>query len=252
MQKNSSDFDQALDDYIENTLAFEKSTYSSDIEPFEVHADKIRASIATTFQQFQKRFALGHHILLAEIEKELTPDKETLASYLIHDEKLHQLKNPDDFFLFLAEKRQLYDVLGLSQEAVVTFYRAACSIIDEKRYDEGVNAFFFLVTIAAQVADFWLNLGYCYSQIGEYEPAIEAYSRGIDLNPRQAGGYLSLTGTYVRLQQYEKGKEICAAGIELARSNRDEPWAQELERMLKGGLTFVAHAEIDHESGARS
>ncbi len=56
-----------LADVIEDSL---KEDYHSDLEPFEVYAQKVRANIYKTMEEFQARFVNGYEILLKEIEKE--------------------------------------------------------------------------------------------------------------------------------------------------------------------------------------
>jgi hypothetical protein len=56
-----------LADMIESSL---REDYHSDLEPFEAYAQKVRANIYKTMQEFQARFVNGYETLLKEIEKD--------------------------------------------------------------------------------------------------------------------------------------------------------------------------------------
>lgn len=56
-----------LADVIEESL---REDYHSELESFEVYAQKVRTNIYKTMQEFQTRFVNGYETLLKEIEKE--------------------------------------------------------------------------------------------------------------------------------------------------------------------------------------
>lgn len=90
--------------------------------------------------------------------------------------------------------------------------------------------------------EFWLNLGYSYSEIGEYQAAIDSYMRGISLAPERADGYLSCANAYMHMQDFEQALKACDVGIQFAKEHKSKPWAKMLARELE-----EAKGRIDKE-----
>ncbi len=90
--------------------------------------------------------------------------------------------------------------------------------------------------------EFWLNLGYSYSEIGEYQAAIDSYMRGIKIAPERADGYLSCANAYMHMQDFEQALKACDVGIEFAGQHNSESWAAMLTRELE-----EAKSRIDKE-----
>ncbi len=87
--------------------------------------------------------------------------------------------------------------------------------------------------------DFWLNLGFSYNHIGEYEAAIKAYAHGIKLAPEKADGYLSCASAYVCIEDFEQAQRTCDIGIRYAEAHMKEPWAKKLKKMLQEGRSHI-------------
>ncbi len=71
-----------------------------------------------------------------------------------------------------------------------------------------------------------LELGYKYLQEGNYEEAILAFEKAIEIEPKNYKGYLGLSETYVAMGDYDKAYEILEKGIK--KTN-----AKELQEALK-------------------
>ncbi len=206
----------AVAEYIDACVAFE-------------HNDALRQKIEDSFIPFSDKYYLGYSIIISALDK-LYPDR--VPSQQKTDPNL------------------LYGLLGFTDEDVGYFYEAASYEIERERYVEASSAFFFLVSIAPQAAEFWLDLGYTYSMLGQYQPAIEAYAHGIELAPDRADGYLSCAGTYVRMEDFEQAQKTCDVGLTYAKGHSKE--SQELKTMLEEAKRQIEDLYIKSKYGTFS
>lgn len=54
----------------------------------------------------------------------------------------------------------------------------------------------------------WYNLGHCYSNLGEYEQAIDAFEYAFLIKPQFEQAYIDCAETCVLLQQWDKALSI--------------------------------------------
>jgi tetratricopeptide (TPR) repeat protein len=117
-------------------------------------------------------------------------------------------------------------------------------MVDDRHYKEGFDAYFFIVTIAPQIRDAWLNFGFTALQLGDHLSAIEAYGRARTLDPQKPDSYLATCAAYISQKKYDVALNACDLGIEFATPNENEPWAQELLSVLqeaKSQITILQH-----------
>lgn len=67
------------------------------------------------------------------------------------------------------------DLLDYSDETIAQCYRLALLLLGEKRYEEAIDAFLFLVVMNPHQYDFWIGLGMVQQLCHRYELAIDAY-----------------------------------------------------------------------------
>ena len=64
-----TEFENALNDFIQAVLAQEKTTYHNSLEPFEVYAQKLTLELKENMYLFRQKFMRGYAILLEELQK---------------------------------------------------------------------------------------------------------------------------------------------------------------------------------------
>lgn len=69
--------------------------------------------------------------------------------------------------------------------------------------------------ISAETAEEWTAKGISFGESGEYEKAIEAYNKAIELNPNDAEAYFWRGRAYIDLERYERAIEDFDKAIEL-------------------------------------
>lgn len=250
MVKDHSDdpaFEKALNDYLKVTHQKEKTEYSAETEPFKAYAQKFRVKLKEELFQFQKAYASGYRLLLGELLKE-TPNLD-LTSFKPNIENLKLLDDPQAFLEFVAEGKTISDLLGFTPEVMLTFYEVANRLVEAARFQEGVDAFFFLATISPDTSEYWLDLGYCHSQLGQYQAAVDAYFRAIDIDPNSFDSYLSCATTYVKMQDFDSAKRVLDIGLEHAIAHRGEVWAETLGTMLEEAKEHIQVLQTKSQHG---
>lgn len=226
---SSPTFDRAIDHYIELALAEEKKSYSSKVEPFDAHATKYRQKLSDQLHAFKNHFMRGYSLLLAEIE----PTEESITPYIMDESKFAAIDSFEKITQFYADGNSLYKLLGYSPDQLTRFYKAAHKITEQSRFQDGYDAYFFLVTIAPHLREAWLNYGYNCCQLGDYPSGIEAFANALQLDPTLADSYLATAGAWLKQQNYDYARQACELGIGYAQKHMDTPWAQELSSLLE-------------------
>lgn len=229
-EQNES-FEQAVEQYANTVIAIEKEQYQPGIEPFDVYANKIRLKVSEAMHAFYDSYTHGYAVLIDELRAEfpvteLNPDP--LAPYLPKKNSHELLSDPMKFMNFLDDGHSIYEALGYTSEALEGFYQAAYKLIEQKRFEDARDGFYFLVTIAPLFGAAWLGLGYSYAECKMQDAAIEACKRAVELMPDSPDSYLTFARVFINMQDFEQAKKVCEGGIEHATLNKDSPWAKEL------------------------
>lgn len=225
------DFEKAVNGYIDMLIAREKDEQNKAIEPFDVRASKMRSNLEEGLHTFQHTYAHGYQVLIEELKK--SRGEEGLEPFFIQGDCRQVLQNTDDFSNFLAEGIPLYQLFGFSVDALSGFYDAAGHLLQEKRFEDAKDAFFFLTMIAPHLSPCWLGLGYCYLQCREYDAALRACAHTLDLNPDNPDHYLIFSRVFLEMKDFNKALDVCELGLIRANENRTEEWAEELAQTME-------------------
>lgn len=227
MNKKHSPPDAAslvIDQYIDLLVQREQEIYTSKLESFESYKEKFRQKASHALHQFKNDFFRGYQTLIAELE----PTTKNIQPFLISETALESLNSLEKITAFLDKGSSLYELFGYSDEVLATFYKTAHKIVEERRFKEGYDAYFFIVTIAPHIREAWLNIGYTLCQLGEPLTGIEANARAFELDPTNPDSYLATAGAYKKHGDIAKSHETCDVGIKLAELHKDADWAPEL------------------------
>lgn len=224
-------FEEAVNAYAESVVAMEKEEFRPGIEPFELHANKVRTKVAEAMHSFYNTYAHGYQVLLDELAK-MIPASQTnvdpLEPFKAKDDQIQKLDDPAEFMNFLTEGHSIYEALGFTMDEVARFYDAAISLLDQKRFEDARDGFYFLVTIAPLVGESWLGLGFSYAECGDAEAAIQACAHAVDLMPEKPDAYLTFARVFIDIQDFDQAQKVCDIAISYAKENSDAPWAKEL------------------------
>ncbi len=231
-------FDKAVNDYVALALEGEKENHSSQVESFEAYAAKFREKASHQLHTIKDRFENGYTVLLDEIESQLEPG-ESIDPYLIMGDKLATINSAEKLTQFYADGNSLYELFEYSPKILTSFYKAAYKILEERRYEEGLNGYFFIVTVAPHMREAWLNLGFAACKLDDYLSGIEAFGNACELDPKKADSYLAACGGWKKLANYDNAYQVCDIGIHYASKHLEETWAQELTQKLESAKNYI-------------
>lgn len=195
-----------------------------------------RKRITEAMQRFQQTYNHGYKILMDELAKmhpTTAQNKDPLKPFRANMTNLKMLDSPESFAKFMKEGKPISELLGFSPEVIDKFYEVAYQILQQKRFKDAKDVFFFLVTIAPQVSECWLGLGYAYGHCEEPEGAIQSYLRAIALSPHKADGYLAFARLCTAIQDFNRANKVCDIGMNFVHQHQNQPWAQELGNLLQ-------------------
>jgi hypothetical protein len=66
-----ADYEKSIQEFADAMIEEHRDQKTSDFEPFEAYAEKVKAKFYSDADQFRSRFARGYSVLLEELEKEL-------------------------------------------------------------------------------------------------------------------------------------------------------------------------------------
>jgi hypothetical protein len=63
-------YEEMLKEYIDKNLEEERKKYHSDLEPFEIHAEKVRKELEDYFHNFYLSFHNGYKAIVEQLKKQ--------------------------------------------------------------------------------------------------------------------------------------------------------------------------------------
>lgn len=110
--------------------------------------------------------------------------------YLLSREVRESLHDRKSFSSKLAKGQTMQQILKFSDDAMLGFYHAAGRLLDEKKYGDSADAFFFLTQLAPQVTAFWLGLARSERLNNHLDQAIPLYVTAIAIEGGDKEVYL--------------------------------------------------------------
>lgn len=224
-----------IDQCIDLLVQREQEGYTSSLESFASYKEKFRQKASDALHQFKNDFFRGYQTLIAELE----PTTKNMEPFLIPETALESLNSLEKITTFLDKGSSLYELFGYSDEVLATLYKTAHKIVEERRFKEGYDAYFFIVTIAPHIREAWLNIGYTLCQLGEPLTGIEAFAKAFELDPTNPDSYLATAGAYKKHGDIAKSHATCDIGIKLAELHKDADWAPELMTRLQEAKRYL-------------
>jgi type III secretion system low calcium response chaperone LcrH/SycD len=136
----------------------------------------------------------------------------------------------------LAEGKSAQEVIGFSDESMTELYKAACQLMDHRRFVDAANAFLFLATLNAYEHEYWLGLGMCTQLYGDFEGAIDAYELAAICDVENPIPYFYLAKCLFATHERENAREALQITIDYAGNH---PHYQELKKQAMEALILL-------------
>ncbi len=96
---------------------------------------------------------------------------------------------------------------------------ANCAI---EQYEKAIEAYLKSIDIDSNSDEAWYNLGNAYHMIGNYEKAIEAFQKSIEIKPNDSAWY-NLGYTFIKIKEYQQAIDAFQKSIEI-KPDKNEAW----------------------------
>lgn len=148
----------------------------------------------------------------------------------IKDEILEQLAAPNRS----ADER--LDLVGFSEQSLLTYYLIAKKLYEDKMLDEAVDAMCLLTHIGPQISPFWLGLGVAYEARQNWQQATEALQKAIEVNPADFTPFQTMIHIAAETHDFELVQELLEKHKETPEIKDEvETALQLLPQIMKGG-----------------
>jgi tetratricopeptide (TPR) repeat protein len=163
-------------------------------------------------------------------------------------ELITMMQDKEALFRLLAEGKNLADIVNLSDEKKYIFLLLATKILNEKRYTEAKEAFFFLVNVAPEKKECWTGLVQSCVNLGEYASAEKAAEELVFLYPYDLQGYQVLLNVLIESQDFERANDIIAQAKAILEGTSDSEKLVYYKQIVKQMQDRVLLAFSEDES----
>ncbi len=141
--------------------------------------------------------------------------------YLIDPEYKKGLQDEKWLNSKMGDGRGLKDVLGFSDDAVVGFYEAACTLLEQQRYEDARDAFFFLSHLSPHVGAFWLGQARSEQLNGSPDEAIAYYMAALGLDQANLELYMECVRCCLAAYNFDSALTVLDNAIDYANQHPD-------------------------------
>lgn len=96
---------------------------------------------------------------------------------------------------------------GVSDEVLGMYYQAATKYLDHDKFPEAKDAFTFLTYLNPNYPNLWLGLGVAEQHQKEFQPALDAYMKALELDPNNPACLANACQCNLALGHKDKAKE---------------------------------------------
>lgn len=251
---------QALDKLEDLMLNALKANYSNPMEPFEKFAQRIRQEMKEKMNRAQERVIHGHRLLLKEAmdirekkrqteqQKEHFVWEQEMADLLPSQQAKQEIKDKHLLMKKYEEGQSLSQVLGFSDEAMITFYQMALDFLQQQRYADAADAFTFLTALSPQTIGFWHGLARSERLNNQVEAAMAAYQVLLLIEENDPALYIEAVRCCIEVGNFDRARDFLQQAIAYADARSDDEDAQLLRETASQALDHLGRLQVDPDA----
>lgn len=159
---------------------------NSNLEPASAFEERTHKKITENLNLQREQIQRGYQIILVGLEK----SGENTEAYKITAERLKSLEDFNDVKNQFNLGKTYQDLLGYTDQMMISMYEIARSRFAEKNYEEAICVLKFLTTLTPLISIFWTSLGNAYELNEQITEALSAYEVPIVLDPTKIEHYV--------------------------------------------------------------
>jgi tetratricopeptide (TPR) repeat protein len=218
------DLEKAVGEFEREAVAAKVRVES--IHPFdkELFKEQLREQLHSFYTDIQKGYeVLVHTVLDLSAQGIGLGGREPLGiesmkavKHLFPDQEVLETLSEEDAQNWIEQGKPLYEVFGLTNQAMATLYEAACYLLKQDRDDEARTGFRLLLALAPHIADFWVGYGVCLIRLKESHGAVDALERALSLDPGSTEALLLLCRALVEANRRSEAEARLNERIDIA------------------------------------
>jgi tetratricopeptide (TPR) repeat protein len=118
------------------------------------------------------------------------------------------LKGDDFWEKLIQEDVTPQEAFGVTDQVLGMYYQAAAKYLDQGKFPEAKDAFIFLTYLNPNYPNLWLGLGVAEQHQHEFEPALNAFMKALELDPNNAACLANACQCNLGLGHKDKAKEL--------------------------------------------
>jgi tetratricopeptide (TPR) repeat protein len=127
---------------------------------------------------------------------------------------------PSDKIIALKETSKTtlsesYTSLTVDANNAQSFYDKGLKELWQENWSAALTCFQKTTEKNPLFTDAWVDVGYCYGNLGRYQDAVDAYKQAIKIKPDYAEAHYNLGITYCILHRYQDSIEACKQAIRI-------------------------------------
>jgi protein O-mannosyl-transferase len=123
--------------------------------------------------------------------------------------------------------------------------RAVYYLIEQDKPMDALPDYETLASLGSKDPDIYNNLGYIYDIKGEYQAAVEAYTRALELNGNSSGAYINRANAFVKMKKFPEAFADYDRALQLSPDDRDA-YADRARAFMASGQTERAIRDFDY------
>jgi hypothetical protein len=159
--------------------------------------------------------------------------------FIVKEDAIEKISDEEILMEHLESGKPLQEIFGFSNETTVEFYEAAKNILEQKRYEDAIDAFTFLTTINPYMADFWMGLGMAQQNNNEHDAALFSYSIGYTLEGGVIFPYVLAAQCCMEIRDFERALEVIGNAETYAEENADKQDTKQLKADAAAAKNYI-------------
>lgn len=150
------------------------------------------------------------------------------SKYLISEQAMNVVRDGKALQEKLNQGETYQQILGFSDDAVLGFYDVAKELMNQQRYGDAADAFFFLTQLAPQVKAFWLGMARSERLNNRLEEAIGLYLCVIAMEEADKSIFMESVRCCLAAGKKEEALQILDVALEYAAEHPESPESKDL------------------------
>ncbi len=202
-----------LDEYIEREAELHAASALGREEDYQFLATPLKSAALIRKERYEELFNFYQcRVLRSEIEQAEKIVSEDPAASMQVVKEVGQVMNTvrerlEDPALDIHKLLCFRDLCGISNESLLEMFSKAQKLILDKRFQEAKALLTYLNVMAPRVTGFWISLGVCFENLGDFDEALAAYQVAKSISAEDPQPCLCLCHCFLSLKDYAQARE---------------------------------------------